>query len=91
MLRASMPDTITATCRLRQPLQVAIWNETGLLVGYTQLNALTATASPAPELKHPCLENTRVDGSILFLDGCTISGNRLRALPAVPLPSSPDY
>ena len=53
---ASMPDAITAapvaqaaaSSNAIHPLQVAVWNETGLLVSYTQLNALTATPSPAP-------------------------------------------
>ena len=56
MLCAGMPDAIIAApvaqtaapSNAIRPLQLADWDEAGLLVGYTQLNALTATASPAP-------------------------------------------
>jgi hypothetical protein len=105
MLRASMPGAITAapvaqaavSSNAIHPLQVADWNGTGLLAGYTQLNALTAIASPAPSCNVPVW---RIPGSMtpfLFLDGCTIIDNepsvriQLGALPALPLPSPPDY
>ena len=56
-----------------QPLQIADWNRKGLLGGYTQHSALTATLSPFPYLQRPCLVNTGAVGSIFYLPGCTMT------------------